>query len=488
MSVTKWGSDDDACGDPEQRHRCTRPSAGWSQGGITVVVAAANDSGSGLGARAGLVQRGHHRLGPRRHRRQARRRSAATAATRGAATTATTRSPTSATTAATSTSWRPASASGRPCKDGSYGYMSGTSMASPTVAGAAALYKASRPMATPAEVRDALVTSGNFNWKTVDRPGRQTRSPARCQPARSARIVLDFRGGTPTGHGDRRRRRRDRPDHDRPQPLHFERVRFSVERPALGLERGVVAEQPDRLHGRDDDPQRDRPGRHEARALPADGDREVDGPEPDRARDRGHRTRGDVAAGHARSVASTRGSASASAVASRTRSCARFQVSGSGIPADAVAVTGNLTVTGADRAPATSRIGPSLSSRPGTSSINVARRPDAGQRRHRPQLAERSTVRGLRRDGRRVHDPRLFDVTGYYRAGDGGTTWYGHGPQRLLDTRTGNGLAGDFIHRGVRSVQIGRSGRRARRARSRSPATSRSPARPARATCRSGRR
>ena len=51
-----------------------------------------------------------------------------------------------------------------------YGYSSGTSMATPAVTGAAALYKASRPKATPAEVREALQYLGNLNWKTSTDP------------------------------------------------------------------------------------------------------------------------------------------------------------------------------------------------------------------------------------------------------------------------------------------------------------------------------
>ena len=43
-------------------------------------------------------------------------------------------------------------------------------MAAPAVTGAVALYKSSRPDATPAEVREALRYLGNFNWNTATDP------------------------------------------------------------------------------------------------------------------------------------------------------------------------------------------------------------------------------------------------------------------------------------------------------------------------------
>ena len=55
-------------------------------------------------------------------------------------------------------------------KGGAYNTISGTSMATPHVSGAAALYKATHPTATPSAVKSALQTAGTSNWNTATDP------------------------------------------------------------------------------------------------------------------------------------------------------------------------------------------------------------------------------------------------------------------------------------------------------------------------------
>ncbi len=52
--------------------------------------------------------------------------------------------------------------------NGGYSTISGTSMASPHAAGAAALYKANNPGASPTTVKNALQSAGTLDWNNAD--------------------------------------------------------------------------------------------------------------------------------------------------------------------------------------------------------------------------------------------------------------------------------------------------------------------------------
>ena len=98
----------------------------------------------------------------------------------------------------------------------------------PTVTGAVALYKASRPNATPAEVREALRYLGNLDWKTCDGPRLDPRAAARRVAHRDAR-TFDFAPAGPAAQTvETAARRPPSPVHIVRSPTFFERVKLAV--------------------------------------------------------------------------------------------------------------------------------------------------------------------------------------------------------------------------------------------------------------------
>ncbi|MEO6208458.1 MAG: hypothetical protein ABIP77_10970, partial [Candidatus Limnocylindrales bacterium] len=137
----------------------------------------------------------------------------------------------------------------------------------------------------------------------------------------------------------------------------------------------------------------------------------------------------------------------------QTRVIRTLQIAGRGtIPTDAVAVTGNLTATGATGAGYVS-MGPTMTSRPATSTLNLAKGTTiANNLTLRLASNGKVAVIFVGAAGTSVH--LVFDVTGYYRAGDAGAEWYPVEPTRLLDTRSGNELSGPFVNAQPRTFQL----------------------------------
>jgi hypothetical protein len=130
-----------------------------------------------------------------------------------------------------------------------------------------------------------------------------------------------------------------------------------------------------------------------------------------------------------------------------------FQVAGrGGVPVGAVAVTGNLTVVGTQSNGYLS-LGPNSSSNPETSTINF---PARDTRANNVVVALNwagtlsATFKGAVNKGTHL----IFDVTGYFKADLAGATFKPLEPGRVLDTRVGTGLSGNFQSRAARTFPV----------------------------------
>jgi hypothetical protein len=121
----------------------------------------------------------------------------------------------------------------------------------------------------------------------------------------------------------------------------------------------------------------------------------------------------------------------------------QFQVTGrGGVPSNAKAVTGNLTITDAT-GPWAAYIGPAPIAKPGSSTINFAK----GQTRANSLtviLGSGGVLWATFMGSGKSTVDMVFDVTGYYTADLTGSKYVPLIATGVLDTRTGSGLTGRF--------------------------------------------
>ena len=117
----------------------------------------------------------------------------------------------------------------------------------------------------------------------------------------------------------------------------------------------------------------------------------------------------------------------------------RVRIAGvGGVPAEAVAITGNLTVTGATSAGYVS-LGPIVGPKPGTSTINLPK----GDTRANGVVVPLDRTGKLEAVfvGGSGSAHLVLDVTGYFTADDGGARYIPTDPVRAIDTRAASALS-----------------------------------------------
>jgi Fibronectin type III domain len=128
-----------------------------------------------------------------------------------------------------------------------------------------------------------------------------------------------------------------------------------------------------------------------------------------------------------------------------------------GVPTNAKAVTGNLTVVNSTHSGAV-YLGPDAILKPSSSTINFARKQIRGNSLT-VALSGKGTVSATFMAANGNTTDLVFDVTGYYTADTTGATFMPISPVRLLDTRVGNGLESAVAANSPDSIQItGRGG------------------------------
>jgi hypothetical protein len=126
----------------------------------------------------------------------------------------------------------------------------------------------------------------------------------------------------------------------------------------------------------------------------------------------------------------------------RTKQTVAIATTESGVPADAVAVTGNLTITGQTRQGYVS-VAPSLSSglEPPTSTLNFPLADTRANNVTVPLAADGYLDFMYWSSSSSNTVQVIFDVTGYFRADSGGATYFTVTPYRVMDSRYNIGAA-----------------------------------------------
>jgi subtilisin len=342
-----------------------------------------------------------------------------------------------------------------------YGYLSGTSMAAPHVTGAIALYKASRPRATPAEVKRALQHLGNYGWNTATDPDKKpdllvdaSRIGALGTFSLSAPESVAVNPGASTSATVTVVR----------SQTFIEEVRLEVVSAPDGV--SAILGSPS-LFGAASTSKltiTTPPGE-----LPANAEIRVRG----RTWDASHEISISLTPGGASEPAAATGSTWVPITPVRlldTRTgngLSGAQVNGQprtlavagrgGVPAGAIAVTGNVTVTG-QTSGGYLAIRDTIVGTPTTSTLNLP----LGDTRANGTIVSLTaegtvTIAWVGASGSTAHV--IFDVTGYFVSGASGATFIPLEPARVLDTRTGAGLSGAFTTGTVRTFTVaGRGG------------------------------
>jgi hypothetical protein len=131
-----------------------------------------------------------------------------------------------------------------------------------------------------------------------------------------------------------------------------------------------------------------------------------------------------------------------------------FQITGGTIPTGAVAITGNLTVTGQSRGGYVS-VTPTPTANPTTSTINFPSGDTRANGLTIPLSGSGSLSAVYKTSSGSTH--LILDVTGYYVAGDDGLRFYPLQPGRILDTRATSLtlLTGKFTSSSARTLSVG---------------------------------